>query len=348
MGSSNNRVVAIWLLICCLLVFSMILLGGVTRLTQSGLSMVEWDPIMGVFPPLSDTEWQDTFTKYKSYPEYKLINKEMTLPEFKRIFYVEYAHRVLGRTIGIVFLIPFLWFAVTRKLTGRLAVKLAILFLLGGLQGLLGWYMVQSGLIDHPHVSPYRLTAHLMLALLILGYMLWIVFDLLSPRTSPRSAINESPVMVRVFAWFVLFAVVFMIMTGGFVAGTKAGYAFNTWPKMYDHWVPEGLWILQPGWRNLFENIPTVQFVHRSMAILLAVLVLGFWLVARRSQVSSLGASSNILLLLLAIQIGLGISTLVFVMPIPLAVAHQGGALLVFSVTLFIIYLLRQSTKLIG
>ena len=319
----------------------MILLGGVTRLTQSGLSMVEWDPIMGVIPPLSEEEWQDTFTKYKSYPEYKLINKEMTLPEFKRIFYVEYAHRVLGRTIGIVFLLPFLWFAFTRKLTGRLTVKLFILFLLGGLQGLLGWYMVQSGLIDQPRVSPYRLTAHLMLALLILGYMLWIVFDLLSPDN--RSVKTQIPVAVRVFSWFILFAVVFMIMTGGFVAGTKAGYAFNTFPKMYDRWVPEGLWALQPIWRNFFENIATVQFVHRCMAMFLAVLALVFWLVARRSQVNSLRVSSNVLLMLLAIQIGLGIATLVFIMPIPLAVAHQGGALLVFSVILFTTHLLGHA-----
>ncbi len=305
--------------------------------------MVEWDPIMGVIPPLSETEWQNTFSKYQSYPEYKLIHKEITLPEFKRIFYMEYAHRILGRTIGIVFLLPFLWFAVTRKLTGRLAVNLLVLFLLGGLQGLLGWYMVQSGLVDHPQVSPYRLTAHLMLALLILGYMLWIVFDLLSPGT--RSVKNETPTAVRAFGWVVLFVVVVMIMTGGFFAGTKAGYAFNTWPKMYDRWVPEGLWILQPVWRNFFENIPTVQFVHRCLAMLLAILVIGFWLASRRSQIGFLRVSSNILLILLAIQIGLGISTLVFFMPIPLAVAHQGGALLVFSVTLFTVYLLRHSTQ---
>ena len=301
---------------------------------------------MGVIPPLSDAEWHDTFAKYQSYPEYKLINKEMTLPEFKRIFYIEYAHRVLGRTIGIVFLVPFLWFAVRRKLTGKLAVKLLVLFLLGGLQGLLGWYMVQSGLIDHPRVSPYRLTAHLMLAVLILGYMLWLVFELLSPNS--RSAKNEAPITIKVFGWFVLFAVVFMIITGGFVAGTKAGYAFNTFPKMYDRWVPEGLWILQPTWRNFFENIPTVQFVHRYGAMLLAILVLGFWLAMRRSSINSVRAGSNTLLLLLAVQIGLGISTLIFIMPVPLAVAHQGGALLVFSVVLFIVYQLGHAKEVLG
>lgn len=328
--------IAAWLIICCLLVFSMILLGGVTRLTQSGLSMVEWDPIMGVVPPLSDGEWQDTFAKYQAYPEYQIVNKDMTLAEFKRIFYVEYAHRVLGRAIGVVFLLPFLLFAVTRKLTGRLATKLLVLFLLGGLQGLLGWYMVQSGLIDHPRVSPYRLTAHLMLAIFILGYMLWIVFDLLSENT--RSAKNDVPVTIRYYGWLVLFAVVFMIFSGGFVAGTKAGYAFNTFPKMYDRWVPEGLWLLQPIWRNFFENIPTVQFVHRCVAVLLTILTLGFWFATRRNKVSHVRLSCNVLLLLLAMQIGLGISTLVFVMPVPLAVAHQGGALLLFSLTLFVIY----------
>ena len=174
----DARLVVIWLSICCLLVFSMILLGGVTRLTHSGLSMVDWDPIMGVIPPVGESEWRQTFERYKEFPEYQRVNRGMGLDEFKRIFYFEYAHRVLGRSIGIVFLLPFLFFLFARKLDRPLALKLSLLFVLGGAQGLLGWYMVMSGLIDVPRVSAYRLTAHLMLAVLILGYMLWLVFDL--------------------------------------------------------------------------------------------------------------------------------------------------------------------------
>ena len=340
MGPPNNRLIAVWLLICCLLVFSMILLGGVTRLTQSGLSMVEWDPIMGVIPPLNNVEWQETFERYQAYPEYQLVNRNMTLTEFKRIFYVEYAHRMLGRAIAVVFLLPLLLFAVTRQLSGRLAMKLMLIFLLGALQGLLGWYMVQSGLVDQPHVSPYRLTAHFMLAILILGYMLWIVFGLLSRNYRPSG--DNVPVTVKYYGWVVLFAVVFMMFTGGFVAGTKAGYAFNTFPKMYDRWVPEGLWAMQPIWRNFFENIPTVQFVHRCMALLLAILTIGFCVAVRHYKVDYVRLSCNVLLLLVAVQIGLGISTLVFNMPVPLAVAHQGGALILFSLTLFVTYRLSH------
>ena len=305
-------------------------------MTQSGLSMVEWEPVMGVIPPLTETEWLETFQKYQAYPEYQSINKGMVLSDFKRIFYVEYAHRVLGRVLGIVFFIPFLFLLIRRKLEGELVVKLFVLFVLGGMQGLLGWYMVQSGLVDDPRVSPYRLTAHLMLAILILGYMLWIIFGLFQQNMeSDQATISPG---IKYYSWIVLLAVVAMIFTGGFMAGTKAGYAFNTFPKMYDQWIPDGLWAMQPPWRNLFENVVTVQFVHRCMAFFLCVLVLSFWYSIRSIKVSSLRFSSNILLTLLVVQIVLGVTTVLYVVPIPLAVAHQGGALLVFSVTLFVTY----------
>lgn len=341
MSSSDKRLIGGWLLVCCVLVFSMIMLGGVTRLTQSGLSMVEWEPIIGVVPPLTETEWLDTFEKYQAYPEYQLINKDIALSDFKGIFYVEYAHRILGRVLGIAFLIPFLFFLLARKLDSRLTFKLLVLFVLGGLQGLLGWYMVQSGLIDHPRVSPYRLTAHLMLALLILGYMLWLAFGLLARNTRSSEAI--APRVVKYYAWTVLVAVVLMIFTGGFVAGTKAGYAFNTFPKMYGQWVPEGLWLLQPLWRNLFENIPTVQFIHRCMAFILAILMVGFWYLVRSANLSNIRFSCNILLASFTAQVVFGISTLVYVVPVPLAAAHQGGALIVFSVILFITHQLQHT-----
>ena len=337
MTASDKRLIGLWLSLCCVLVFSMIVLGGVTRLTQSGLSMVEWEPIMGVVPPLTEAEWLQAFKKYQAYPEYQLINKHMVLADFKTIFYVEYAHRVLGRLIGVVFLIPFLLFLFMRKLDGRLAGKLLLLFVLGGAQGLLGWYMVQSGLIDNPRVSPYRLTAHLMLAVFILGYMLWLVFGLLQNGRARPDQVVFSPV-AKYYAWAVVAAVVVMIFTGGFVAGTKAGYAFNTFPKMFDHWVPDGMWVLQPIWRNLFENIATVQFIHRCMALFVTLLTIGFWHSLKAVAVPKVRISINMLLVFLAFQVVLGIATLLYVVPVPLAAAHQGGALVLFGIALFIAY----------
>ncbi len=329
-SQDNSRLIIIWLTICCVLIFSMIVLGGVTRLTHSGLSMVDWDPIMGVIPPLTAGEWQEVFARYQDFPEYQIVNKGMSLGEFKRIFYFEYAHRVLGRSIGIVFLLPFLFFLMTGRLDRRLTARLLLLFLLGGAQGLLGWYMVKSGLIDVPRVSAYRLTAHLMLAVFILGYMLWLVFDL-ARRAQPV----HIPSGIRRHAWVVLIAVVVMIASGGFVAGTRAGFAFNTYPKMHDRWIPEGMWALQPIWANIFENIATVQFIHRCMAVLVALFIAGIWVMALRAG-EGIKKSATLLLLALIVQMALGISTLVYSVPLAMAAAHQGGALVVFAIALFI------------
>ena len=180
--NTNNKHIAIWLLVCCATIFAMIILGGVTRLTGSGLSMVQWEPIMGVLPPLNQSEWEETFLLYQQYPEYKLKNFAMSLGEFKSIFWFEYGHRLLGRSIGIIFLLPFLFFLIKGKINRALTPKLIAMFVLGGLQGLMGWYMVKSGLVDDPHVSQYRLTAHLALAIIIYAYIFWVALDLLVPR----------------------------------------------------------------------------------------------------------------------------------------------------------------------
>ncbi|MFC1681867.1 COX15/CtaA family protein [Pseudomonadota bacterium] len=336
MNPKDKRLVAIWLSACCLLVFSMILLGGVTRLTHSGLSMVDWDPIMGVIPPLNEGQWRETFERYKDYPEYQVVNKGMGLDEFKRIFYFEYGHRVLGRSIGIVFLLPFLFFLFARKLDRPLVLRLSLLFVLGGAQGLLGWYMVMSGLVDVPRVSAYRLTAHLMLAVLILGYMLWLVFELTRRAAKPMVRAG-----MRTYAWLILVVVAVMIASGGFVAGTRAGFAFNTFPKMYDRWIPEGLWALQPTWANLFENVATVQFIHRCLAYIVALLILGFWGAALRAG-GEIRMGATMLLAALAVQVALGISTLLYSVPVSLAAAHQGGALVVFSAALYICHLVSR------
>src|SRR5256886_10557808 len=336
---NGERAVAAWLLICCALVFAMVVVGGVTRLTHSGLSIVEWQPIVGALPPLDETAWQETFAKYKQTPEYRLVNPGMSLEGFKGIFWWEYIHRLLGRLIGAAFLLPLLWFALRGRIPRALAWKFAAIFGLGALQGALGWYMVQSGLVDDPRVSQYRLTAHLGIAFLIYAPMLWIALDLLLPRASRTEA---APRGLRRFA-FALAALIFVVaLSGGLVAGTRAGLAYNTFPLMNGRFVPPEIFALEPWYLNFSNNIATVQFDHRLIAWLLAILVPWFWVRVRRNPVSErakLGA--DLLLGALALQIALGIATLLLAVPVPLAAAHQAGALLVFSSALFAAHSLR-------
>jgi len=338
---SARRQISVWLLLCCAMIFAMVILGGATRLTGSGLSMVEWDPIFGAVPPLDPQAWEEVFAKYRESPEYQKINIGMTLDGFKSIYWYEFSHRLLGRSIGTIFLLPFLYFLARRMLTPRLIPRLAIAFVLGGLQGLLGWYMVKSGLVDHPHVSQYRLTAHLSLALLIYGYLLWLLFDVLFP---PKHTLDSSTNSEGKATPYLLALVSLTIVSGGFVAGLKAGLAYNTFPKMGDQWLPPAGWMLQPGWRNLFENIATVQFDHRLLATLTFVSIIVFWNYARTRALSlSARAGIHLLLLTAVAQVGLGISTLLLHVPVALGVTHQGGALTLLSVTLFVTHRLRNS-----
>src|SRR6267154_2463867 len=334
--ASHNRAVAAWLLMCCALVFAIVVVGGITRLTHSGLSIVEWQPIVGALPPLDEAGWQETFGKYKQTPEYRLVNPGMGLDGFKSIFWWEYVHRLLGRLVGAVFFLPLLWFALRGKVPRALAWKLAAVLALGASQGALGWYMVQSGLVDNPRVSQFRLTAHLGIAFLIYAAMLWIAFDLLFARAGPVSR------RLRRFA-FVLVALVFaMVLSGGLVAGIRAGLAYNTFPLMNGRFVPPEIFSLDPWYLNFFSNMATVQFDHRLIAWLLAFLVPWFWLRVRREAASSRAKlAADLLLGALALQIALGIATLLFAVPIPLAAAHQAGALLVFSAALFALHSLR-------
>jgi cytochrome c oxidase assembly protein subunit 15 len=265
----------------------------------------------------------------------------MAVAEFKPIFWFEYAHRMLGRSIGLIFLIPFLFFLFARRIPRPLLPKLVGLFCLGGLQGLLGWYMVQSGLVNEPHVSPYRLAAHLALAVLIYGYMLWLVLGLITGGERKRSWSVNPPWRLSVFVT-VLVGVI--IISGGFVAGTKAGFAFNTFPTMNGDWVPRGIWALQPAWRNLFENLATVQFAHRVIALALAVLVLVLWVSVLFASVSrQVRLAAHGLLVMLMVQITLGITTLINGVPVSVAAMHQGGALLVLTMALWVTHgLLRD------
>ena len=331
----QKQAIAIWLLLCCVVIFAMVVLGGVTRLTGSGLSMVQWEPIMGVFPPLGHAEWEETFRLYQQFPEYKLKNLHMSLSEFKSIFWFEYSHRLLGRFIGIIFLVPFLYFLIKGSLNRPLTLKLAGMFILGGLQGLMGWYMVKSGLVNDPNVSQYRLTAHLGLAVIIYAYIFWVALDLLFPKNEdflmdPKQKPLRFSLLISGFIFLVL-------LSGGFVAGTKAGFTYNTFPLMAGRFYPEGMYVLDPIWKNWFENIATIQFNHRLLATLLFLLVPLHWWRARKVLLPpNIRAGFHLLLAALALQITLGISTLLLNVPVPLAAAHQAGALVLLTVSLYL------------
>ncbi|HEY6720809.1 MAG TPA: COX15/CtaA family protein [Burkholderiales bacterium] len=336
---AQHRAVATWLLACCALVFAMVVVGGVTRLTHSGLSIVEWQPVAGTLPPLGDADWQEAFQKYRQTPEYRQVNPDMNLAGFKNIFWWEYVHRLLGRFIGAAFLLPLRWFALRGRISRSLTWKFAGIFALGALQGAMGWYMVRSGLADDPRVSQYRLTAHLGVAVLIYAAMLWIALDLLFSRAVPRAAGRGS---LHRFSVALAALVFVMVLSGGLVAGTRAGFAYNSFPLMNGHVVPPEILALEPWYLNFSNNLATVQFDHRLIAWLLAFLVPWFWLRVGRAAVPGRAKlSAHLLIGALALQIALGIATLMLRVPVPLAAAHQAGALLVFGAALFAAHALR-------
>jgi cytochrome c oxidase assembly protein subunit 15 len=326
------RPVAVWLVIVAILVFVMVVIGGITRLTESGLSIVTWAPFTGVIPPLSDADWRELFTAYQATPEFIVVNRHMDLDDFKTIFWWEYVHRLWGRLIGAAFLVPFLWFVGTGRLKGALAVRVGAVFLLGALQGGLGWYMVQSGLVDDPRVSPYRLAAHLALAVTIYGYLLWLALDLVSARGAEPA---PKPLRRRLACLWALIALT--MLSGAFVAGLDAGLAYNTFPLMDERLVPRGLLRLEPLWRNVFENLVMVQFNHRLLAYVTLGVAAATVIAAMRHRgpfqpwrhgVYVLGA-------LVLLQVGLGVATLLAYVPVALGVAHQANALLAFTVALW-------------
>ncbi|MDQ5906444.1 MAG: heme a synthase [Pseudomonadota bacterium] len=345
--SAARRQIAAWLFACSAMVFAILVVGGVTRLTHSGLSIVEWQPIVGVIPPLNQVEWEETFDKYKKTPEYQQVNHQMSLDEFKGIFYWEYWHRVLGRLIGIAFFVPFLYFWLRKKIEPGLTPKLLGIFLLGGLQGGMGWYMVKSGLVDDPRVSQYRLTAHLSIAFLIFISMMWVALGLVAERarSSADAALRK---MQRVGFWLCIL-VGYMVVTGGFVAGIRAGKAYNTFPLMNGHIVPPEIFMIDPWYLNFFNNMATTQFNHRLGAWLLAFIVPWFWYRLRATPVSVRARNvATLLLLVLAAQITLGIATLLMAVPVPLGAAHQGGAMVVFCILLWLNHEIRVAAPATG
>jgi cytochrome c oxidase assembly protein subunit 15 len=335
----SSAPVAGWLFTCAVLVFAMVVLGGATRLTHSGLSIVEWQPLVGTIPPLTHADWVEQFEKYKLTPEYRLVNHDMTVEGFKGIFWLEYFHRLLGRLIGIVFFVPFLYFLVRGRIGRPLAWRLAGIFVLGGLQGAMGWYMVASGLVDDPRVSQFRLTAHLVLAVVIYAAILWTALDLLAPAAANAISADRRRVLRR-WTWTVGVVVVLLIVSGGFVAGIRAGKAYNTFPLMNGFVFPPELFTLEPWYRNFFYNMAMVQFTHRAFAWMLLIVGPSLWWKTRGAS-ASIRTVGNLLLATIVVQVALGISTLLLAVPVSLGTAHQAGALLVLTVVLVLGHSLR-------
>ncbi|WP_282045744.1 COX15/CtaA family protein [Roseibium album] len=317
-----------WLYFVCLLILVMVVVGGATRLTESGLSITEWKPIHGVIPPLSEVEWEEELEKYRQIPEYQLINKGMSLDEFKFIFWWEWGHRLLGRFIGVAFFVPMVVFWAAGRVEPWLKPRLLTALALGGLQGFVGWWMVASGLVDRVDVSQYRLAAHLTLALIIFAYLFW-----LARRLSPlKDPVPGEQTRLGVLSKLVLGVVFVQIFLGGLVAGLNAGLTFNTWPLMDGQLVPGGLLMMKPVWLNFFENVLTVQFQHRITAYLLVAL--GLWLTwatfkaSHRKELRRAGAHIGAFIFLQAV---FGVLTLVWHVPLSVALVHQGFAVIVLA-----------------
>ncbi|MZR31027.1 COX15/CtaA family protein [Sneathiella litorea] len=339
-AADGRKLVITWLTLVAVLVFAMIVLGGVTRLTNSGLSMTDWKPVTGWLPPLSHEAWMAEFERYKAFPEYQKINKGMSLSEFQGIYAFEFAHRVLGRIIGLAFFVPFVLLLLLRKIPRSMAPRLALLFLLGAAQGGMGWFMVKSGLVDHPDVSHYRLTAHLALASLIFAALLWTIFDLLRPTGERRA---PAPATVRRTGYALLLLIALQIIIGGFVAGLNAGFVYTDWPLMGGRFLPEDFLHMQPLYHNFLENPGTVQFVHRMVGYAIAAAAIWLYLVSRGWGLDRrlrLGISWAVTLVLA--QVFLGIVTLLHVVPVALGAAHQAGGMLVLAAALFVVHDLRS------
>ena len=327
----DDRWISLWLAVCSATILGMILLGGVTRLTESGLSMVDWRPIMGVMPPLTEAQWFQTFEAYKRYPEYQKINLGMDIAGFKKIFWFEYLHRMLGRLIGLLYFLPLVIFLARRMIAPQLIPMLLLLLVLGAGQGLLGWYMVQSGLVDRPSVSQYRLTAHLGLAVAIYALMFWVSLRVYTARSPTLSG-------VKPLGWFMFLSLYGLILSGGFMAGTDAGYSYPTWPLMGEAFVPEGYYA--NGWQSTFEGVATIHFNHRILAYGVSGLILIVGLRSLRSETSEGGRSAAwMMLAILGIQLVLGITTVLSQVAIPIAAAHQLGAVLLLTAVLYWVHL---------
>lgn len=331
----NNRYVVYWLLTGCALIFIMVLVGGITRLTHSGLSMSDYHLISGTLPPMNQQEWEEAFELYKQYPEYQKLNYDFELEDFKSIYFWEWLHRVIGRFIGIVFIVPFLFFLLRKRLDRPTLKKCLILLFLGGFQGFLGWYMVKSGLVDRPDVSHYRLAAHLTTAFLTFSYSLWVALDLIYPQ---RKEVNTH---LRNLIRTALCILVIQIVWGAFVAGLDAGFIHNHWPLMNEgKFIHETVYIeQQPLLKNFYEGKSGVQFIHRYLAYIVVASIILLWFRSRKVERTRLQIRGiKTLLILVFLQFLLGVLTLVLAVPLWLGLAHQIGAFFLLAAMTFTLH----------
>ncbi len=331
----DNKKVFYWLLTGCVLIFIMVVVGGITRLTHSGLSISNYKLISGTIPPMNEVEWQEAFDLYKQYPEYQKLNNHFTLQDFKDIYFWEWLHRVIGRFIGVVFFIPFLYFLIKKQLTNPTIKKAIVLLILGGFQGFLGWYMVKSGLVDRPDVSHYRLAAHLTTAFITFAYTFWVALDIIYPN---KKVIEKQ---LRNFIRITLGVLILQIIYGAFVAGLDAGFMHNHWPMMSEgKFMHETVYIEQsPIIKNFIEGKSGVQFVHRILAYIVVVLILVIWNKTRKKHLTKDQKNGiNALLLLVGIQFLLGVLTIIMQVPVWLGVAHQIGAFFLLTATTFVLH----------
>ncbi|MDZ7682773.1 MAG: COX15/CtaA family protein [Fodinibius sp.] len=341
MSSTQQKYVRRWLWSGATLIFLMVVVGGITRLTDSGLSMSDWSLIMGAIPPMNEAEWIAAFERYKEFPQYQQIYTGMSLAEFKTIFFWEYIHRLLGRVIGLVFLVPFAIFWVRGYFDSKMLRRAWILFGLGALQAAMGWIMVKSGLVDMPYVSHYRLAIHLVLAMILFGFCVWYALDL-----KPSKSFSKSTDIRSLKRWSIVLMVAFtaQVVWGAFTAGLDAGYMYNTFPTMDGGWLPQGAWVMQPVVANLVENPGTVQWMHRIIGTALGLIAAGLWWKNRTSDVHQLLKQKGRMLLgIILVQYVLGILTVITNVQLLTAVVHQAGAMIVLFFWVWYYHELKSS-----
>jgi len=337
MNNRDKKSISLWLFSGCFLIFIMVVIGGITRLTGSGLSITEWNLVMGAVPPTNDAQWQEAFDKYKQIPQYQKLNYDFELADFKRIFFWEYLHRLIGRLIGIVFLLPFLYFLWKKKLDKEWIRKCILLFALGGLQGFLGWYMVKSGLIERTSVSHYRLAIHLLAAFITFGFTYWFALQLVAERKDPGNKKTASLIK------YLLAIVILQITYGAFTAGLHAGRIANTFPTMDGEWIPSGIHAMTPAYLNCFENLLTVQFIHRMIAYTIFIFVFTLWWKVRKEKYSPAQKKViNVCAIAVSIQVLLGIFTLLYHVPVTLAVLHLVGGFFLFTSVITALYFFSE------
>ncbi len=335
MEQKQSKFIAIWLFLCSIMVIFMVGIGGFTRLSKAGLSITEWKPVTGTLPPLSEQDWLQEKLKYEDTPEYKAFNYGISMKEFRAIYLIEYIHRLFARLTGLVFVLPFIYFMLRKKIYKKVLIRLSIVLLFGALQAFVGWYMVKSGLVSEPHVSHYRLALHLLLALVIFALLSYQFFDY---QIRPKQTKLRVSYNTRYYVVIILVLVMIQIIFGAFVAGLNAGLIYNTFPLMDGRIVPKDLFFLQPTWLNIFENRATVQFIHRALALL--ILVLATILTIKNASVKPV----YIMLLSVITQITLGVVTLLLHIPMVIAIAHQMFSFILFGSGLYFLCYLRKQT----